>query len=418
MFRKAVLKVGTYHSPDGVVEVTPDRLRHWEKQVKKIQATGYAIPMHWDHSSEMELLEPIKLTTLQENKNRSAQNTVGRLLDFEVSPKGDSAVIRVEGRTTQAKEAMQSNAVFVSPVLFSEWKDGSGQTYTDTIGSIDLVDYPVDYAQGPFEPVQTTETKTQSMRCCIRMSSKPKTVYRMAMPYEEEDKEESEKDESSVDPATEPAMDSTMGESEAEFKPANPAATSVSDVVQSLTQVGIVLPDDTTTANFLERLRPALLTAIASKQQPQQEMPATELPPEQQPEQPVLADQPQIAAMSARIRQLEQERINDKKTVAQQRLDSLLKSGRITPHEFQKLKSDLSVQRMSVTKDGSVDTGKIGVWIESREQLPKGAVWDASQRIERLGLYKVDAPESFTTRNGITKKQEDEAVKALLGKSL
>lgn len=432
-FRKAVLRVGPYHSPDGTVNVTADRLRHWNRSVKKIQQRGYAIPMHWDHATtdDMDLLEPIKLTTLQENKDRSAKNTVGLLKDFQLAPDGQSATLIVEARTKGAKEKMESNTVFVSPVLFDRWKDGSGEVYDDMIGSVDLVDYPVDYSQGPFEPVESVAT--QSMSCVIRMSSAPKKIYRLATMADDKYKDDdpfASTDSGSDDGMNSGSdmggetdlsdiMDTSPGQETMDSTPTPPAATSVSDVVQSLAQLQIMLPEDTTTENFLERLRPALMTAIAAKVAPAPPPLATQLPPEQQQgmqEQPQLADQPYVAAMSAKLRALEAKTIEDGRAKLKAELNALLKSGRMTPKEFQDVTKKLAVKKMSLSADSmNVESGDIGVWIESRKSLPTGACWDSKTRVERLGLNRLDPPEGYSAQNGITKQQEDKAVAALLG---
>ena len=125
VFSKAILSVGTYHSPDGTVHVTPERLRHWEKQVSKLQEVGYAIPSHFDHANEIDLLSPIDETTLKNRISRSAQATVGKLKSFRVSEDGNSAEIMLETLTPKAKDVVGSNAVYVSPVIFPEWRDGA-----------------------------------------------------------------------------------------------------------------------------------------------------------------------------------------------------------------------------------------------------------------------------------------------------
>lgn len=131
--------------------------------------------MHWDHAGNdsVDLLEPIKMDTLRQNQARSAKNTVGKLVSMDIAKDGKSAELTVQTLTPEATSKAQSNAVYVSPVLFSEWKDGAGNSYSDTIGSVDLVDYPVDHSQGPFVPVEQ-----RRMSCVIRMSTSPK-VFRL-----------------------------------------------------------------------------------------------------------------------------------------------------------------------------------------------------------------------------------------------
>jgi len=417
-YRKALLGVGTYTSPDGKVVVTPDRLRHWEKEIKRVQEANYVVPMHWDHASDIELLEPIRLDTLHENKTRSARNTVGKIVDFQVSSDGQAANITLETLTPEATRAASSNTCFVSPVLFSEWKDGRGNVYKDVIGSVDFVDYPVDASQGPFEPVQD---QPQFMSCVIRMATNSR-IFRMA----------SEKDPSSAEPfGSEPAADATSnpvaeGSDDAitrDTTPPQAGGTSVSDVLDALAQLGLVLPADTTTSSFLERLRPALLTAIAAKQQPEVEQPATTLPPEenqQQPDNPIMSEQPQIAAMSAlkkRIETLESDRIEATRVKLKERIQALLTSGRCFPHEANDKTRLLQVQKLSVAADCTVHSGDLDVWLRSREVLPTGACWDATQKVSKLGTKPVEAPQSYDTKGSISKREEDEAVAALTARN-
>lgn len=420
-FRKAVLQVGTYHSPDGTVEVTPARLQHWKTQVGRLQKAGYAIPMHWDHAGNdsVDLLEPIKMDTLRQNQARSARNTVGKLVSMDIAKDGKSAELTVQTLTPEATSKAQSNAVYVSPVLFSEWRDGAGNSYSDTIGSVDLVDYPVDHSQGPFVPVEQ-----RRMSCVIRMSTSPKVFRLGENPFKkkkdgdgdgEYNESESSADSNSSGEKSE-ATDFTAGDEPAgssgnETQNEVTSATSVSDVVGLLAQLQIMLPDDTTTANFLDRLRPALMTSISSKAQPQEPELATELPAEQ----PTQVDAPQIAAMSARIRELEKTQLESGRNGMRKRLDDCLRTGRITPHEHGVLSKRLATQKMSLTKSNEVRGGDVEVWIQSREATPKGSCWKADERVKRMATSVVDAPTQveFSGKKQFSEEEIKQGVKLL-----
>lgn len=359
-----------------------------------------------------------------EGKSRTAERTCGRLKDFRVLPGGNAAELTIETLTPSATEKVKSNAVFVSPVLFDQWKDGAGNRYRDTIGSVDLVDYPVDHSQGPFVPAM------QAMSC-IRMSCSP-TVFRMSAmadtppvdpkkkppmdeePYGDENGMDGDgggfdNPDVSMEPGTTPADDET---SSTPIDPEPSTGTSVADVVQLLSQLQVVLPDDTTTNNFLERLRPALMTAVAANAQPEPDEPATSLPPEQQS--PQLADQPQIATMSLRIKQLEQDKIKSARSALNRRLKTLLDSGRCSPLEFKQMQAKIGVQKMSLTASNTVKAGDTAVWIRSREATPHGAVWTPAQKVQKMGVKPVTAPSEWSAKATMTKETEDEAVNALL----
>lgn len=380
-FRKAVLNVGTYHSPDGLVEVTRERLKHWEQSVKQLQATGYAIPMHWDHADQasIDLLEPVRLSTLKEGKDRSARNTVGTLQSFVVTADGNGAELTVQTLTPSATEKAQSNAVYVSPVLFDYWKDGSGKTYADIIGSVDLVDYPVDHSQGPFEPVEPVR-----LSCAIRMSASPTKLYRMS----ENDQMEDE--------MTYMSQDGDGDEGAPALPPmqpqAQPTGARVADAIAGLAKMKIMLPDDTTPENFLDRLVPALMTAAA--QTAPEEMPMEQLPPEPEPEpeKPVLVDNPQIAAMSLRLKKFEADKLSEGKKALANRLESLLASGRMTPAEHTEQVKRLGLTKMSLTDDATVKTTPIDIWVSAREAIPEGACWTPNMRLQQLSTIKKQNP--------------------------
>lgn len=387
-FRKAVLSVGTYHSPDGTVVCTPERLQHWKNEVAKIQAAGYAIPMHWDHAGneDMDLLEPVKLSTLREGIERSARNTVGKLVSFDVAPDGQSAELTVQTLTPQATQLAESNAVYVSPVLFDYWKDGAGNVYTDTIGSIDLVDYPVDHSQGPFVPVAASR-----MSCAIRMSAAPRKLFRLSeqMPMDNE---------------TEPDTDDGAAPYQAPAPQAPPSSTRVSDAIQGLAALKIMLPEDTTPENFLDRLVPALMTAaaqVAPVESTEQLPPEPEEAPE---EKPVLGETPQVAAMSTRLRNFEAKLIEGARKDLSKRLQNLLETGRAIPAEIDEKSKRLGVQKLSLAKDDTVNGGDLAVWIEARESTPEGSCWDAVTRTKKLGLV---APKPRKEWNTVTPDVEE-----------
>ncbi len=129
------LKVGEYHAPQGVVKVTPERLRHWEATTKSIQSVGYALPSHINHPDDPKFMKPLEMSVLKERKKPEAQKTVGHLRSFTVAPDGQSAEIVLETLTADAQEKVQTNTLFVSPVIMPEWKDGAGNRYADAITS-------------------------------------------------------------------------------------------------------------------------------------------------------------------------------------------------------------------------------------------------------------------------------------------
>ncbi len=458
-FAKTMLAVGVYHSPDGVVEVTPERLKHWEKQVQAVQSVGYAIPSHFDHADDEELLTPIKLSELQERKTRSARNTVGKLKSFKVAPDGRSAEIVLHTLDPDATKSVSTNSVYVSPVVHPRWKDGAGNEYVDVLTSFDLVDWPVDHSQSSFTPLVR-----MGQRVCpaIRMgASKPYLLERKAMskkaaknrshqarrarfkaalavgiqkmgsdyqPPEDDEEEDSKPSE------TDPGATDTTNATETPSDDASPTDTVGVDgseapdlldsVLNLLGEYGVTLPDDTTDSNLIPHLRVAL-TALLNRQDgdENEDQPGSEvdtMAPDAMP-QPVA---PTIATMSVQQRKaLERAAIAEKaladahRTNVTQRLESLCKTGRCTPHERDSMLRTLNMVRMSMSDDGSFRPNRVDHFIEDRETVPEGTYWNDSQKTDAIAkrLSLVEPPDSITSGGGRSHSEFAEAVRALGG---
>jgi hypothetical protein len=329
VFRKAVLSVDTYQSGDGNVTVTPQRLKHWEECFKGItQRSGLAVPMHFNHADldDEELLLPITMDALSNRNTRGAHFTEGHVTDFCVAPDGNSAEITVEILTPSAREKVESNAVFVSPVIYPAFDDGKGNTYTDFISSIDLVDYPVDHSQGPFIPAEPVP-----MRCAIRMGIKP-TYYhgiqRMSMQQ----------------PQQQPMQQ----------QPADPQAGGggdiVSQIASALNNAGIPLPDDTDASNIVDRLNQVLggpggnTTAVS----------------------------PDIQTMSLSVKQHRQFAEGSYHRELTSELTQLRDTGRITDSEYSAYTAKIATQRLSLDQFNKPKKQSVETFIESRQVLPEG----------------------------------------------
>ena len=377
VFRKQVLRVGSYRSPDGQIVVTPDRLRHWEKSFQNVKQAGYNVPVHFNHAKPNEL---DKLCPIKTDSDSGAEDTVGHLEGFQVDPSGQSAVLTMSLKKPSAVESAASNVVYVSPVLWDEWTDGAAKTHRDIISSVDLVDYPVDYSQGPFEPVKMSAATRN------KKSKKPKIV-RFSLSAEEP----MDEDKTPETPET-PAEEQTVPETN----------SVLSSVLAGLASMKVVLPGDTDTSNFLERLNVALMTKAAQDE--------SENPNEvQEPESPAEPVSPQIATMSARVKQLEDRIVTDERNAVKARLDEVLKSGRCTPAEHRVQSQAMSVQRMSLAKDGKVDSGEIGLWLQSREAIPEGSCWSKEEKIKRMSTETPSPKTEWDTKEkpDVEKQKKD-----------
>jgi hypothetical protein len=364
-FRKAVLKTGTYHSPDGRVDVTPERLTHWAKQFARMRDAKQVIPIDWDHASSEAELQP--LTMDQYAKRRSAKNTVGHLYDFQVASDGQRAELTLEVLDDRAKAKAKDNLVYVSPVIFPAWKDGAGNRYEDVITHVDFVNHPVDHSQGAFEPIADGV-----INCAIRMGlAKPMRMGDMDKePEEDEDKaapEESDDDADIVEEEAEPAAG--VQDDDGRLR----------DVVSALAGMNIILSPDTNTGNLLAHLHNALLTAAAHRGEgPTGDNPAG---PGAAPME--VADQGAVALSLAQQKQLDWANNQYRQHVAG-RMRALLDTGRCTPAEHNQRRPATEAVKLSLADDGKPVPSAIEQWIESREACPEGTFWEPGSRLKKL----------------------------------
>jgi hypothetical protein len=437
VFTKSILKVGTYHSPDGVVNVTPERLKHWERETRRLQSVGYAIPSHFDHASELDLLEPIAMDVLQRGQNRSAAATVGKLESFKVLPDGKSAEITLHTLTPKASEVVGNNTVYVSPVIFPEWKDGAGNTYRDVITSFDLVDHPVDYSQTSFVPavrmglnkrpfllgglrMSTTANRPAKRRDTLARRARFQAAVRMGLDDMEKDDDVLPADPSGED--TDSAADDASPTDTLGVEPTQ-APDILDSVLNLLAEYGVVLPDDTTDENIISHLRVALTALLNSEGDPAGDDESDDLlgepgamPTASGSDMPV-ASAPNIATLSVQQRALLTYAETMHKNAVGQRLQAVLKSGRCTPAEADSQQRLLQAVKLNLTKAGTPAATDVEKWIESREAVPEGTFWSDKQRTQAAQVLSVVEPRSeWTTSGGRSKSEVEQAILALGGK--
>ena len=404
-FRKAILRAGKYHSPDGVVEVTPERLRHWELQFRRLRAARQVVPVDWDHADDPAKMQPLSVDAY---KRRSAANTVGHLRDFRVGDDGQSAEITLDLRTQRAIEAAETNAVYVSPVLFPEWRDGSGQRYTDVITHVDMVNHPVDHSQGSFVPT----TEAPAIACALRMAlSAP---YRFGGPTMADD--DKKPDEIPTDDGADDAAppDDAADDSADDAAPPDTGAddSTLSSVIEQLAKFNIVLQDGTTAENLLDRLHTALLTAAAH--QGIDDDGTDDNAGGNPADQPTVAA-PDVATMSLEARAALNWAEGQHREALGKRLDALVETGRCTPAEAKARRQALETVRLSLDKAGKPIASRLEEWVDSREAIPSGACWSREQRLSADRQRSIQDPPAGMVGE-LTTAEIDNAVNFALGR--
>ena len=172
---KRLLAPGLYKSPDGSVQSSEARIKHWAENFKKLSAAGRKIPVKWDHGDKVEDFVPLKA-----NEFRTAKDTVGHVSAFKATPKG--AVISLSITDKKAADSLGDESTFVSPVILDRF-EADGEFYSDLWGHVDVVDHPVD---GKQETVSVGGVATFS---ALR-KSKSKNFYRLAADNKDDEEDE------------------------------------------------------------------------------------------------------------------------------------------------------------------------------------------------------------------------------------
>jgi hypothetical protein len=425
-FKKAVLRVGKYFSPDGEVPVTPDRLRHWQNEFRRMKAARQVIPVDWDHAEQSNRagLTPLSLGDFR--KRRSARNTVGHLVDFDVTDEG--AVLTLDVPDEEAAGKADKNLVFVSPVISPIWRDGAANEYADCITHVDFVNHPVDHSQGPFERVPVESLNQQpAIACALRMglgtqfyvptNQGTKTMATKFLPqvirlgdFEQNPEGFFTDDSGNVRPI---AKKGRGGSSRGKRKKGRAAASRLSlairmaedaepvaakvvpegdydpidEILDMLEEFNIRLPDDTTDENLIERLRTALHTAMAHREDGAgAETP--EVPPLESTEEPPIEETPTAMSLAASNAIRQQYR-----TSLQQRLQRLAKTGRCTDMECAARTAEIGTIKMSLAASGKPVRCELERWIRSREVVPAGTFWDETRRLSlQQNIMQVEKP--------------------------
>ena len=433
-----MLKSRVYHSPDGKLEATPERVKHWSETFKRFTDAGNIVPMHFDHSNIYDELLPVTLSEYQ-NKERTAANSVGRMVDIRLHPSGDGAEIVYEVDDPKAIEIVSKNNAQLSPVIFPNWKDGKGNEYKDLFTHLDIVNHAVDSDQTPSVPV-----------CCsvIRMGNTTGSITAYRLGSENSDEEDDDDlmksalegeeslteepltegtegddapgddlanvalDGADADPMADPMADddgiadvALDGADEADSMVDGDGTDSVTDpeippngigeLMVALKSHDINLPDDTNDSNFFDRLKTALIATADTSGSDLTEFEVS---------------QPQQGFMAMSVEQYANKTY---RTELARQLNGLLKTGRATPNEIRKQVETLKVVKLSLNKTGDPVENQVSQFIENRKSLPAGAVWSPKERLSRMSA--MPQPEHATTKNGeLTGKALEDAVNSLV----
>lgn len=235
---KTILEPGNWRSPQGELRATPERIRRYADQFAAMKAKGIRVPLPWGHQPHA---LPITPDEIAESEYARSRFNAGYVEDLFVSKAGKlRAVIDAPGLDADADgnlvDPRNGTAIAeVSPGIAGKWTDGHGQTWEDAILHVALTPLPVQTGQDGFTPLSTPAPAVQWL------SLGTMTLATEGGPAVADETEIPEGDDA--------------GEGEG-----SGGGVTVADLLGPLGEHGIVLPEDTDDANFMDRL----LTAITA----------------------------------------------------------------------------------------------------------------------------------------------------------
>lgn len=295
VFEQTCLKPGRYVVNGQPRDFTRADLELRARNTKQVLAAGHSIPVLFEHatpgSDEGAPKNP------RDARAAAVKNGAGWLKDVKVNERGE-LVHRLEVTDPVAAEKLAAGSIrFTSPEFRRGWRDGQGREFNDFISHVALTHVPRATDQGPIKPVDGVEQFSLADLC--------EEVTQMS--------------------------DGTDGNPDMP-KGADKSAEKLTAVLEHLKTLGAALPADTSSENFLDRLLTALLTLEAKKMTDD----ATKATEEKDADSKLREEQPMQFSLGAveakdfgqkllaRVVKQEHKSLTD-------RLDSLVKDGRITP---------------------------------------------------------------------------------------
>ncbi len=346
LVRKALLPPGDYESPDGAVRVSTQRIRHWIEQGKAMLGLGMRIPCCWGHQPKA---KPATIKEVEELEYWKSKFNAGYLTDLEEDYDGtfmghlDLPGLDLDPESGCLIDSQTKTAIGEVSIAFDDFTDGTGKVWPDAVIHVALTPHPVWHGQEGF-----TE---QSLQTGLRLSLAQHLTRFATGEY----------------PVAEEKKDDKGGDVA--------SATDLKKVLELLAAKDIIMPEDTTDENFMERLC-IVLTALSGHggtkppeppEEEQKEMKVEEEPAMMSLEKRMATD-PIVAALVNRVDR-------EAKVQRERKIVLLVKRG-LPVATANKLRQQASAVRLSLSATGDVEESEVDRTIALLEEsLPPADVY-------------------------------------------
>lgn len=373
---------------------TADDLKDKADKFQRMIDSGLRIPAPWKHykigpQPESQLTEQLTSTDPDSRMNAGWWE---RLWQDEDGTLTGELNVPLE----QDSERVGTTVTEVSPTI-RDWVDGQGKEWPDSIYHIALVTHPVAQGQENFKRVP------DEVSVALSLNDEPGLVVSLS------DLKESTLSSEGVQMATEETPTSQT--------PVSASGAGIKEALAVLKKVGLVLPDDTTPENLLERI---VIAGTAAAGVTEEEEPTNQGTPKEQPTPIAMSvGEPNVSdkLLSFATKQA--------KTEYERRIKALVDTGRIAPKSVtEKLNPLLEGFQLSLDEEtGEPNPTQLDTVLDVLEALPEGSVLSVSKS-KTAGTPKnksgvaMSVEEELPTpeTNQITDEQADKLAKAQMNR--
>lgn len=363
---KDILYPGRWLTVKGWKTYTPERVKAFHDRMQEMLAAGVNIPVCWGHQEDAVPL------SAEEALEKRIKGTCGRVAESRL----EGGILVADLEIDDPEDAKKLPSIrFVSPAHRPNVIGANRQWPGESIIHVALTPKPVQHTQKPFGTV-----KLSSETVCLSLDGyRPEYLGVDDMADEKPKKGEGD----------------GKGDEEQAGLEGGAKLKAVLAVLATKVTPPMILPEDTTPENFLDRLHTAALTA-AGKIEPKQ--PEEELNPA-----------PVGLSVEDRLTRQETRLLNGERRLLKNRVKQLLLTGRITPAIRKKLDTSLDTVQLSLDEQGGLADSPAVARIEAYEELAAGAADPAGA--ERLSTDGDEVEMDPKHRGGpVTAQEVDQAV--------
>ena len=256
-FEQTFLKPGRYHVGGGKFrDLTAAEISDYVTGTKELLAAKHGVPLIFEHApAGSEEGSP------RDRRAGQVKHGAGWLSDVKIGSDGSALHVLEVTDADAAKKLADGSIKFTSPELRPCWTDGHGRQFKNIISHVALTHKPRNPDQSELQQLENEPA--------LQFSLADLEPIQMA----DDEKDQDADDKTPVDEATDRETPADASDNPDMPKPGGESqeAKQLESCVAYLKTMGIALPSDTDSSNFMDRLLTGLMTAAEQKIQAESE---------------------------------------------------------------------------------------------------------------------------------------------------